>query len=86
MGVSGRFSYLKIICTLIHGAIARLFCLAFFFVTREKSLFFDPIKNCFCFGINLVVLNLKIGTLNYLNCDLPTQYLLSQIADFDVIS
>lgn len=49
----------------------------FFFVTREKSLFFDPIKNCFCFGINLVVLNLKIGTLNYLNCDLPTQYSLS---------
>ena len=49
----------------------------FFFVTREKSLFFDPIKNCLCFSINLVVLNLKIGTLNYLNCDLPTQYSLS---------
>ena len=67
-----------------HGAIGRLFCLSFFCDERKKC-FLWANKN-FCFSINLVVLNLKIGTPNYLNCDLPTQYLLSQITDFDVIS
>lgn len=88
VGVSGRFSYLKIICTSIKIQISwcnrASFCLYFFCDERKKS-FLWPNKN-FCFSINLVVLNLKIGTLNYVNCDLRTQYSLSQIADFDVIS
>lgn len=89
VGVSGRFSYTWRLYAprskyKFHGAIGRLFCLSFFCDERKKT-FLWPNKN-FCFSINLVVLNLKIVTLNNLNCDLPTQYLLSRIADFDVIS
>ena len=87
-GVSGRFSHLKIICTSIKIQISwcnRASFLPIFFCDERKKYFLWHNKN-FCFSINLVVLNLKIVTLNYLNCDLPTQYLLSQIADFDVIS